>query len=366
MSDFTATDHLMMARALRLAERGAYTTRPNPMVGCVVAQDAEVVGEGFHQRAGEPHAEVIALQAAGKKAKGATVYVTLEPCAHTGRTGPCADALVKAGVKRVVAAMRDPFPKVDGAGFNTLEDAGIEVASGLMEAQARELNRGFLSRIVRGRPWVRVKLATSLDGRSALANGDSKWISCEASRHDVHRWRARAGAIVTGAGTVLADDPSLTVRLGDDTPFEPPLRVVLDPGLATVSRGKVREGDAPTLYVHAPDTKLSRGIDAQLAVANVERGRFDLHAVLKLLTDREINEVHVETGATLAGAFLEAGLVDELVLYVAPVILGSQARPLFDGLTIESMAERLELELVELRHFDRDIRLVLQPRAATP
>jgi diaminohydroxyphosphoribosylaminopyrimidine deaminase/5-amino-6-(5-phosphoribosylamino)uracil reductase len=365
MPDFTATDHLMMARALRLAERGAFTTRPNPMVGCVIADGDVVVGEGFHQRAGGPHAEVVALEAAGKRAKGATAYVTLEPCAHTGRTGPCADALVKAGVKRVVAAMRDPFPQVDGAGFDALEAAGIEVASGLMEAQARELNRGFLSRIVRGRPWVRVKLATSLDGRSALANGDSKWISCEASRLDGHRWRARAGAIVTGAGTVLADDPSLTVRLGDDTPFEPPLRVVLDPGLATVSRGKVREGDAPTLYVHAPDTKLSRGIEAQLAVADVEHGRFDLHAVLKLLTDREINEVHVETGATLAGAFLDAGLVDELVLYVAPVILGSQARPLFDGLNIETMAERLELELVELRHFGRDIRLLLQPRTKT-
>ena len=365
MSEFTATDHLMMARALRLAERGAYTTRPNPMVGCVVAHGDEVVGEGFHQRAGEPHAEVIALQAAGKKAKGATVYVTLEPCAHTGRTGPCADVLVKAKVARVVAAMRDPFPQVDGAGFDKLKEAGIEVASGLMEAQARELNRGFLSRIVRGRPWVRVKLATSLDGRSALANGDSKWISGEASRADVQRWRARAGAIVTGAGTVLADDPSLTVRLGDDTPFEPPLRVVLDPGLATVSRGKVREGDAPTLYVHAPNTKLSRGIDAQLAVADVEHGEFDLLAVLKLLADREINEIHVEAGATLAASFLEAGLVDELLLYVAPVILGSKARPLFDGLNIESMADRLELDVVESRHFGRDIRVLLRPHVAT-
>jgi len=365
MSDFTATDHLMMARALRLAERGAYTTRPNPMVGCVVVQGDEVVGEGFHQRAGEPHAEVIALQAAGRKAKGATVYVTLEPCAHTGRTGPCADALVKAKVGRVVAAMRDPFPQVDGAGFDKLKAAGIEVASGLMEAQARELNRGFLSRIVRGRPWVRVKLATSLDGRSALANGDSKWISGEASRADVQRWRARAGAIVTGAGTVLADDPSLTVRLGDDTPFEPPLRVVLDPGLATVSRGKVREGDAPTLYVHAPNTKLSRGITAQLAVVAVEKGRFDLLAVLHLLAERGINEVQVEAGATLAASFLEAGLVDELLLYVAPVVLGSGARPLFDGLNIDSMGERLQMDVVESRRFGEDVRMLLQPRAST-
>lgn len=362
MSDFTTTDHLMMARALRLAERGAFTTRPNPMVGCVIAHGDEVVGEGYHQRAGEAHAEVLALQAAGERAKGATVYVTLEPCAHTGRTGPCADVLVEAGVARVVAAMRDPFPQVDGAGFDRLAAAGIEVAHGLMEAQARALNRGYLSRIVRGRPWVRVKLATSIDGRSALANGESKWISGEASRQDVQQWRARAGAIVTGAGTVLADDPSLTVRLGDDTPFEPPLRVVLDPGLATIHRGRVREGDAPTLYVHAPQTKLTRGLSAQLAVVEVEHGRFDLNAVLKLLAGRGINEVHVEAGATLAAAFMDAGLVDELLLYVAPVLLGSKARPLFDGLNIEHMADRLQMEIVDSRVIGGDIRVLLQPK----
>jgi diaminohydroxyphosphoribosylaminopyrimidine deaminase/5-amino-6-(5-phosphoribosylamino)uracil reductase len=364
MPEFTATDHLLMARALRLAERGAYTTRPNPMVGCVIAQGDEVVGEGFHQRAGEAHAEVLALQAAGERARGATAYVTLEPCAHTGRTGPCADALVAAGVARVVAAMRDPFPQVDGAGFDTLEAAGIPVSHGLMEAQARELNRGYLSRLVRGRPWVRVKLATSLDGRSALANGESKWISGEASRHDVQHWRARAGAIITGAGTVLADDPSLTVRLGDDTPFEPPLRVVLDAGLATIARGRVREGDAPTLYIHAPDTKLSRGISAQLATVAVKDGRFDLHAVLVLLAERGINEIQVEAGATLAAAFLEAGLVDELLLYIAPVLMGSQARPLFDGLNIEHMTDKLQLDIIETRRLGDDMRVLLHPRGS--
>src|SRR5690606_2620181 len=244
LTGFTATDHLLMARALRLAAHGAFTTRPNPMVGCVIAHGDEVVGEGWHQRAGQAHAETLALQAAGERARGATAYVTLEPCAHTGSTPPCADALIAAGVARVVAAMRDPFPQVDGAGFDRLKAAGIEVAAGLMEKQARDLNRGYLSRMVRGRPWVRVKLATSLDGRSALASGESKWISGEASRLDVQQWRARSGAILTGAGTVLADDPSLTVRLGDDTPFEPPLRVVLDAGLATIARGRVREGDA--------------------------------------------------------------------------------------------------------------------------
>jgi diaminohydroxyphosphoribosylaminopyrimidine deaminase/5-amino-6-(5-phosphoribosylamino)uracil reductase len=361
---FSSTDHLMMARALRLAERGAYTTRPNPMVGCVITQGDEVVGEGFHARAGEPHAEVLALQAAGERAKGATVYVTLEPCAHVGKTGPCANALVAAGVARVVAAMRDPFPQVDGEGFKTLQAAGIVVEGGLMEAQARTLNRGWLSRIERGRPWLRVKLATSMDGRSALASGESKWISGEASRQDVQRWRARAGAILTGAGTVLIDDPSLTVRLDDGAAFVPPLRVVLDPGLATITRGRVREGDAPTLYVHAPDAKPPRGIDAQTAAAPVHEGRFDLEAVLKLLAAREINEVQIEAGATLAGAFLAQGLVDEILLYVAPVLLGDRARPLFDGLHIDEMTQRLNLSIVESRRIGNDVRMLLRPEPA--
>jgi diaminohydroxyphosphoribosylaminopyrimidine deaminase/5-amino-6-(5-phosphoribosylamino)uracil reductase len=361
---YTAIDHAMMARALRLAERGAYTTRPNPMVGCVIAHDGEVVGEGFHQRKGGPHAEVFALEAAGERARGATAYVTLEPCAHTGSTGPCADALVAAGIARVVGAMRDPFPQVDGSGFAKLLAAGIVVETGLMEAQARALNRGFLSRIERGRPWLRVKLATSLDGRSAMASGDSKWISGEAARRDVHRWRARAGAILTGAGTVLIDDPSLTVRLHDDTPFVPPLRVVLDPGLATVARGKVREGDAPTLYLHAPDARMPRGIEAQHAHVPVREGRFDLDAVLKLLAERGINEVQVEAGATLAGAFLSAGLVDELLLYVAPVILGERARPLFEGLHIDAMTERMGMRIIGTRRIGPDVRVLLQPEAS--
>src|SRR5688500_1306938 len=309
---FSATDHAMMARALRLAERGAYTTRPNPMVGCVIAQGDKVVGEGSHQRKGGPHAEAFALEGAGDKARGATAYVTLEPCAHTGSTGPCAEALVAAGVARVVGAMRDPFPKVDGAGFEKLQAAGIAVETGLMEAQARALNRGFLSRIERGRPWLRVKLATSLDGRSALASGDSKWISGEAARRDVQKWRARAGAILTGAGTVLIDDPHLTVRLGDAPPVVPPLRAVLDPGLAPVARGHTRSGDAPPLYLHAPDARMPRGVESDHAPIPVHAGRFDLQAVMALLAERKINEVQVEAGATLAGAFITAGLVDEL------------------------------------------------------
>ena len=358
---FSSTDHAMMTRALRLAERGAYTTRPNPMVGCVITHGDEVVGEGWHQRKGGPHAEVFALQAAGDRAKGATAYVTLEPCAHTGSTGPCADALIAAGVSRVVGAMRDPFPQVDGAGFEKLRAAGIAVDVGLMEAQSRELNRGFLSRIERGRPWLRVKLAMSLDGRTAIASGDSKWISGEASRSDVQRWRARSGAILTGAGTVLADDPQLTVRLENDEEFVPPLRVVLDPGLATVARGRVREGDAPTLYIHAPEAKPPRDMRAEHVAVPVQQGRFDLNAVLQLLASRGINEVQLEAGATLAGAFLSAGLVDELLLYVAPVLLGERARPLFDGLHIDAMSERLQLHPVDSRFVGHDQRLLLRP-----
>ena len=358
---FSATDHALMARALRLAERGAYTARPNPMVGCVIARDGEVVGEGWHQRKGGPHAEVFALQAAGDRARGATAYVSLEPCAHHGSTPPCADALVAAGVARVVAAMRDPFPSVDGAGFDRLKVAGIAVEHGLMEAQARELNRGFLARVERGRPWLRVKLAMSLDGRTAMASGDSKWISGEASRHDVQRWRARSGALLTGAGTVLADDPRLNVRLEDGSDFLPPLRVVLDPGLATVARGRVREGNAPTLYVHAPDARLPRGLDIDHVAVPVQGTRFDLAAVLRLLAARGINEVQLEAGATLAGAFLDAGLVDELLLYVAPVLLGPRARPLFDGLHIDAMAQRLRMRRIESTVVGEDFRLLLRP-----
>lgn len=366
MTNFSATDHAMMARALRLAERGAYTSRPNPMVGCVLAHGDEVVGEGWHQRQGGAHAEVFALESAGLRAKGATAYVTLEPCAHTGSTGPCADALIGAGVARVVAAMRDPFPQVDGAGLERLRAAGIDVESGLMEIQARALNRGFLSRIERGRPWLRIKLASSVDGRTAMANGDSKWISGAASRADVMRWRARSGAIMTGSGTVLADDPQLTVRFDDATGFVAPLRVVLDPGLATTTRGRIREGDAPTLYLHAPDARLPhlRGVTGnpliEHAAVAMHDGNLDLPAVLQLLAARGINEVQLEAGATLAGGFMRSGLVDELLLYVAPVLLGERARPLLAGLQIDEMAQRLQLRLVECRHVGDDMRLLFR------
>lgn len=364
MSDtFTAFDHEMMARALRLAQRGVYTTKPNPLVGCVLVRDGEVIGEGWHARAGGPHAEIAALEAANGHAKGATAYVTLEPCAHTGRTGPCADALVQAGVSRVIAAMRDPYPQVDGAGFDKLRAAGIEVQSGLMETQARVLNRAFFSRIERGRPWLRVKLGVSLDGRTALANGDSQWITSPEAREDAHRWRARCGALLTGAGTVLADDPHLTVRLQDDAEFVAPIRVVLDPGLATVARGNVREGEVPTLYFHAPDAKLPRDIVLNRHAVAVNRGMLDLPELLAELGRREINEVQVEAGATLAGAFLRAGLVDELLVYVAPQLLGDAARPMFDGLAIDKMAQSLHFKTIDTRHVGPDLRILLQPES---
>lgn len=363
MTGFDPNDHALMAHALRLAGHGRYTARPNPMVGCVIARDGEVVGEGWHPRTGEAHAEVFALRQAGDRARGATAYVTLEPCAHFGRTPPCADALVEAGVARVVAAMRDPFPRVDGAGFARLQAAGIAVAAGLMEAQARELNRGFLSRIERGRPWLRIKLAASLDGRTAMASGESKWITGEAARADVQRWRACSGAILTGADTVLADDPALTVRLDDDTPFEPPVRVVLDTRLRSLARGKVRDGSAPTLYLHGPQASPAPGLSAEFAALPLRGDHVDLTAALRALGERGINEVQVEAGPALCGALLRAGLVDELLLYQAPLLLGDSARPLFAGLGIETMAQRLAFDVVDEARLGEDRRLLLRPSA---
>jgi len=363
MSAFSAHDHAHMARALQLAARGAFTARPNPMVGCVIADGGRVLGEGWHARAGEPHAEVHALRAAGGRAAGATAYVTLEPCAHHGRTPPCADALVAAGITRVVAACRDPFHQVAGQGFAKLEAAGVTVEFGLMEAAARHLNRGFFSRIERGRPWVRVKLGMSLDGRTALADGSSKWITSEASRADVMRWRARSGALLTGIGTVLADDPRLTVRLDSDEAFIPPLRVVLDErGRLPAGAGLLTDGAAPTLAVHGDDIVPDYGdeVDA-FAVRRIEGG-LDLGAVLAQLGQRGVNELQVEAGATLSGALVAAGLADELLVYVAPVLLGERGRPLLAGVTPASMDERLALDVVESRQIGPDLRLTLRPR----
>ncbi|HET7663510.1 MAG TPA: bifunctional diaminohydroxyphosphoribosylaminopyrimidine deaminase/5-amino-6-(5-phosphoribosylamino)uracil reductase RibD [Rhodanobacteraceae bacterium] len=354
----TADQH-HMTRALALAERGLFTTQPNPRVGCVIVRDGEVVGEGWHQKAGEPHAEVFALRAAGGKARGATAYVTLEPCSHHGRTPPCADALIEAGVTRVVIASIDTNPKAKG-GVDRLRAAGITVETGLMEDAARELNIGFFSCLERGRPWVRVKLAMSLDGRTALANGESKWITGEAARADVQRWRARSSAILTGSGTVLADDPRLTVRL--DESFEPPLRVALDRMLRTPADAHLLDGTTPTLILHGADADARDARFAKVECLHVpERdGLLDVHVVLALLADRDCNEVHVEAGPALCGALFEAGVVDELLLYVAPVLLGDKARPLLTMPLLTDMRERRQLHLVDQERLGDDLRLRLR------
>ncbi len=350
-----------MARALRLAERGLYTTDPNPRVGCVIVRDGEIVGEGWHARAGGPHAEVVALEAAGERARGATVYVTLEPCAHHGRTPPCADALVAAGVGLVIAAMIDPNPEVAGGGLNRLREAGIETAHGLLEAQARALNPGFIKRMETGRPWVRCKLAMSLDGRTALASGESKWITGDAARQDVHRLRARSSAIVTGVGTVLADDPALTARLAEGEAERQPLRVVVDTHLSLPLEAKLLKQPGRTLIMTCSDDEDAA---AALEANGAEVVRLplcsdvvDMGAVLDILGEMAVNEVLLETGATLSGAVLQAGLLDEIVIYMAPLLMGHDARPLFRLPGIDTMAERIELELLDQRMVGRDMRL---------
>ena len=355
-----------MAHALRLAERGRFTARPNPVVGCVLAHAERVVGEGWHERAGGAHAEVMALQMAGAQARVATAYVTLEPCAHFGRTPPCADALIAAGVARVVIAQRDPFEHVDGRGIDKLRAAGIAVECGLLAGQARELNRGFLQRIQQGRPWLRLKLAMSLDGRTALANGESKWITGAAARADVQRWRARSGAILTGSGTVLADDPQLTLRVAENPEVGAalaPLRVVLDSKLRTPAGAHVLDGSTPTLLLHAATAAASEPRFARVErdVVEIGDGGLDLHAVLALLAGRGINEVQVEAGPVLCGALFAEGLVDEVLLYVAPVFLGDASRPLLALPSLSDMQERWRLRVIEQRHVGDDWRILLRP-----
>jgi diaminohydroxyphosphoribosylaminopyrimidine deaminase/5-amino-6-(5-phosphoribosylamino)uracil reductase len=369
MSVFSDLDHQYMGRALVLARRGLYTTDPNPRVGCVLVRDGVVVGEGWHVRAGEGHAEVNALRQAGERALGATAYVTLEPCSHHGRTPPCADTLVNAGIARMVCAMVDPNPAVAGRGLERLRSAGVEVHSGLLEAQARALNPGFIKRMEQGRPWVRLKLAMSLDGRTAMATGESQWITGPAARADVQRLRARSSAILTGIDSVLHDDSSLTVR-ADELGLAPvqaeqivqrqPLRVVLDSQLRLPPTAKLLSQPGRTLVVTlAQDETRAAALRAAGAevVRRDDRERIDLAGVIEYLAQAEqCNELLVECGARLAGAFVAAGLVDELVVYMAPKLLGSAARPLLE-LPLERMAQQVPLELVELRHLGADLRL---------
>jgi diaminohydroxyphosphoribosylaminopyrimidine deaminase/5-amino-6-(5-phosphoribosylamino)uracil reductase len=353
-----AADSQRMAQALRLAERGLYTTSPNPRVGCVLARENKVVGEGWHERAGEPHAEVHALRAAGKLARGSTAYVTLEPCSHHGRTPPCADALIAAGVARVVVAMQDPNPLVAGQGLKKLRAAGIEVECGLMETAASELNTGFVSRMTRGTPWVRSKIAASLDGRTALANGTSKWITGEAARRDVQHWRARSCAVLTGIGTVLADDPKLNVR--ELMTGRQPLRVVLDSQLRISPEASILSGGTLVYTVSSDVTGLAvlRAKGAEVVTLAGADGKVDLAAVMRDLGQRGINEVLVEAGRTLNGAMLKAGLVDELVLYLAPQLLGDAARGLAGLGELTQLQQRVALQWNDVRQVGNDLRIV--------
>jgi diaminohydroxyphosphoribosylaminopyrimidine deaminase/5-amino-6-(5-phosphoribosylamino)uracil reductase len=359
---FSGNDTVYMARALRLAERGLLTTAPNPRVGCVLVNAGTVVGEGWHERAGEPHAEINALQQAGPRAAGATAYVTLEPCCHQGRTPPCTDALIAAGVARVVAAMEDPNPQVAGTGLATLRHAGIDTAAGLLAAAAEQLNAGFVMRMRQDRPWVRCKLAMSLDGRTAMASGESRWITGDAARRDVHELRARSDAIMTGIGTVLTDDPSLTVRLdGMDDGFHQPLRVILDSQLRTPPDAKLLELSGETLIISGADAadneaRLTRS-NVSVVTLPLQAGRLELPAVLKYLGTLQINEVHLEAGATLCGALLQAGLIDELVIYMAPHLMGDAARGLFALPGLEQMAQRIKLSINDVRAVGDDWRI---------
>lgn len=352
-----------MARALRLAERGLCSTTPNPRVGCVIVKNGRVVGEGWHVRAGGQHAEVHALQSAGEQAPGACAYVTLEPCSHHGRTPPCAEALLAAGVTRVVAALQDPNPLVAGQGMARLRAAGVLAECGLLAAEARELNIGFVSRMTRSRPWLRLKLAASLDGKTALTNGASQWLTGPAARQDGHRWRARACAILTGIGTVRGDDPQLNVR-GVEAPdgeMRQPLKVVVDSRLELSPNARVLGGGKVLVAAARSDcgkidALCQRG--AEVVLLPAADGNVDLTALFAELARRGINEVHGEAGCALNGSLLRAGLVDELLLYLAPCLIGDSARGMFATPALESLADRRRLVIHDLRSLGTDLRLL--------
>lgn len=351
-----------MARAIRLAGRGLYSTDPNPRVGCVIVKDGTIVGEGWHARAGSPHAELLALRQAGDAARGACVYVNLEPCCHQGRTPPCTGFLVDAGVKRVVAAMPDPNPQVNGGGIDNLRSVGIDVDIGVMQAEAESLNKGFLHRIRHGRPWVRVKIAASLDGRTALRSGESQWITNEHSRVDVHHWRARSSAILTGSGTVLADNPALTVRHVESE--RQPLRVVVDSNFSTPADARVLTGPGKVLVATANDDfesseEVESGHPEVVYVPTANR-TVDLLALMDQLTRREVNELLVEAGPRLSGAMFEMGLVDEIIVYLAPTVLGDQAKGMLELPGLERLADRVCFDVNDVRRFGDDLRLLLR------
>lgn len=351
-----------MTRALQLAEQGLYSTQPNPRVGCVIVKDGKIIGEGAHLKAGEPHAEVFALRQAGEQACGATTYVTLEPCSHTGRTPPCSQALIDAGVTKVIAAMVDPNPLVAGSGLAHLQMHGIEAISGLMQAQASALNLGFISRMSRGFPYVRSKIAASLDGKTALNNGVSQWITGEAARLDVQHWRARSCAILTGIGTVLADNPSMTVR--DLQVNRQPLKVIVDSQLQTPISAKILQGGHALIAFAKPNSQKEAQLlaaGAQLLCIPNDAGKVCLKTLLKHLASCEINEVLIEAGEGLNGALMAHGLIDELLLYYAPKLMGSTAKSLFAMPELTQMSQAIHLDIIDMRQIGGDIRLRAKP-----
>ncbi|GHC18520.1 diaminohydroxyphosphoribosylaminopyrimidine deaminase [Aidingimonas halophila] len=372
----TPNPEAWMARALRLARHGYYTAHPNPCVGCVLVKRQTVVGEGYHARAGEPHAEIHALRAAGEAARGATAYVTLEPCSHHGRTGPCAEALIEAGVKRVVIALSDPNPQVAGRGMKMLREAGIDVECGVLENDARELNRGFLSRMHRGRPFVCLKMAMSLDGRTAMASGESQWITGPCARSEVQRLRARSGAVISGVDSVIADDSRLTVRADQlDLPDaetiagRQPLRVIVDSRLRLPLAAKCLRQPGRTLVATCScDAERRQRLEAQgaevVCLPSAPDGRVEPGALLEYLANAEdINEALLETGATLAGAMLDGGWVDEMVLFVAPTLLGGTARPLFELPGLVRMSQQKPLDITDIRALGQDWRIIAIPHS---
>ena len=356
---FSPADQQHMAEALRLAEKGLYTATPNPRVGCVIVRDGEAIGSGWHEKTGGPHAEIMALRAAGARARGATAYVSLEPCSHHGRTPPCADALIEAGIARVVAALQDPNARVAGSGFAALRAAGIEVESGLMQEEARALNVGFVARMSRGRPWLRMKIAASLDGGTALANGRSQWITGPEARRDGHAWRARACAVLTGIGTVRDDDPQLDVREVETT--RQPLKVVVDSRLQLPLSAKLL-ASGRVLVAAAVDDKNSiaalRDKGAEVVVLPNAQGKVELAELLRELARRELNEVHVEAGVKLNGSLLVAGLVDELLIYLAPSILGDGARGMFSLPELTDLAHRRLVQFGGVQTIGGDLRIL--------
>ena len=356
--DFSQTDREFMSRALALAGRALYTTSPNPRVGCVVVRNGEVVGEGWHEAAGQPHAEVNALRLAGEASRGATAYVTLEPCNHQGRTPPCTEAIIKAGVARVVAAMQDPNPLVSGQGFARLAQAGIQVDQGLLDNEARDLNIGFVSRMTRRRPWVRMKIAASLDGRTALANGESQWITSQAARDDGHYWRARACALLTGIGTLREDDPQLNVR-AVQTPRQP-LKVLIDSRLEASPEAKLFQSGKTLVFAGGPHPERAAALSArgaEIVVLANANGKVELPDMLEELSRRGINELHVEAGSKLNGSMLREGCVDELLVYFAPLLIGDAGQGMFHLPELTDLSKAQRLAIVEIAPVGEDVRM---------